>query len=499
LFATRDYKEGDVILEERAPLIRLAPINKEHEGPFFVQFKWNDQPATGTKTGKRKSEERDNRTISFYESIQVPSNVEPNLVGKFRSMVQAAAAFACETPNDNVTAQLLDLYHPPISSPSEDEKAIVEVAKLALNNMRDMARDGSQLAQLLELQEETLLKIMLVWSCNSFEGGRIYDTTSRINHSCNPNAVVNVTASNDDAQRILAAANIATGDEITLSYLGTMLYADNSTRQSILQQDKHFTCLCVRCQAANDLATRVPCFYCHGRSTGQQLDEDVQYDDEHTVKYMVLTKAGSFTCDYCQKTLDGTVSGGEKLLKTVRSVSNKVSTFLRDNLTETSNNKPLRDDDNDNDAQEDEIIKQTLREQHLELASSFLGASHWTTNLLLLMELTALLEQHHAGLLDTTSAVDNDATVDTETIAQGIDMLERLVQFVDGLELKLHRGHLLSDVIIGIARALVSMGDIKSQKYALDWLTKLDDYVEKYENEGMQKVVDALKVAWTRK
>ena len=46
--------------------------------------------------------------------------------------------------------------------------------------------------------------------------------------------------------------------------------------------------------------------------------------------------------------------------------------------------------------------------------------------------------------------------------------------------------------------AFVSLGDVKSRKYAAEWIEKVEDYVRKFEGEGMIKVVEALKEAWKR-
>jgi tRNA-specific adenosine deaminase 2 len=62
----------------------------------------------------------------------------------------------------------------------------------------------------------------------------------------------------------------------------------------------------------------------------------------------------------------------------------------------------------------------------------------------------------------------------------------------------LNSGHVLGDVTVGIARTLVSLGDEKSQKYAAEWLSKIDHYVEKFGSDGMQKVVAALTSAWKK-
>jgi hypothetical protein len=83
-----------------------------------------------------------------------------------------------------------------------------------------------------------------------------------------------------------------------------------------------------------------------------------------------------------------------------------------------------------------------------------------------------------------------------EEVAEAIDSLERVHRFVESLNLKLHPGHMLGDVIIGTARTLVSLGDVKSQKYGAEWLDKITDYVNKFESEGRQKVLSALSTAW---
>lgn len=139
------------------------------------------------------------------------------------------------------------------------------------------------------------------------------------------------------------------------------------------------------------------------------------------------------------------------------------------------------------------------------MASSVLGARHWTTNLLLLLRLDQNLQDFHARLLSgewSSFLNDNDSAekvVVMETIAEYIDTLQRICRFVDGLALQRHMGHLLSDVIVGTARALVSLGDVKSQKYAAEcWLEKIADYVTQFESDGMKKVVQTLRVAWQR-
>lgn len=493
LFAKQDYREGDVIVVESEPILRLLSGTEVQEASFFEELT-AEAFLVDHKTGKKS--DSDDLRESFASSLAAPDDLDKHVVGKFRSMVQVAVAYAILSPDDSTNKKLLSLYNPLHANDcvNEEREATINTARRAISFLKQHAK-GAKLKQHLQ-DEERLCSIMLVWCCNAFEGGRIYDMASRINHSCNPTAVVRSEAGNENVQSILAATAVNAGDEITISYLGTMLYADRQTRQTILRQDKLFTCQCTRCSDEYDLAARVPCIFCQPRpKTQQQLDEDVQYDDERMVKYMVPSKDGVYKCEYCNKILEDTDSHNVNLNRTINAVSRKVSAYLQDCMSTQS--KGASSIKRGQDEDEDELVQQTLCQQHLELASSFLGASHWTTNLLMLMELTSMLERHHASLLDTAGD-DDDPDGAMETVAQGIDMLERLIRFVDGLNLKLHRGHLLSDMFIGIARALVSFGDLKSQKYAAEWIEKVDDYVEKFESEGMQRVVQALRTAWNR-
>ena len=85
-----------------------------------------------------------------------------------------------------------------------------------------------------------------------------------------------------------------------------------------------------------------------------------------------------------------------------------------------------------------------------------------------------------------------------EDVAEAIDSLQRISRYVDSINLKIHPGHIIGDVTVGVARTLVSLGDEKSCRYATEWLEKVDGYVDKYGDDGLQKVVAALKVAWKK-
>lgn len=419
LFASKTFKAGTVVLEE-APIVVLAK--------------------------------------SAESTITVPASVDEKYHDTFRSMVQAGLSWIQQQPKDEKA--ILELYFPSNESANVYEKDVLKVANEAIKYLQNKSSSEEE-------NWVTIGKIMLVWSCNAFEGGRIYRKISRVNHCCNPNAIIQPAG---ETQRLVAAADIVQGDEITISYLGTMLYADTQTRNERLKQAKFFECSCDRC-STDDVAARIPCPSCHPRQAQQSLDEDVQYDDDQTVAYVTPSNP----CSTCNSKLDE----ASNLCKFMSNVTPKVVSYLKSQEGTTARKRA------EPDAQDDENL-----EEHVGLASTIMGDKHWTTNLLLLLHLDRRLSSISSAMLTTQELPEMDE------IAEVIDSLQRVCRFVESQSLRLHPGHILGDVIIGTARALVSLGDEKSQKYGAEWLEKITDYVNKFENEGRQKVVAALSVAW---
>lgn len=369
--------------------------------------------------------------------------------------------------NSNVEAKLLSLYHPQNTNTTKAEQELWISTQSA-------APDS-----------ERLHKIIMIACCNSFHGGYIYEQASRINHSCQPNAVVRIQEKGDNTLQVKALTPIATNEAVSISYAGLYLYADTRARQRILRRDKYFDCTCVRCQAPVDPANSVPCTICHPRQQ-TQLDEATQYDDDEQqpVQYMVWNnKDDMYVCETCghKETFKSSV------VTVVHSISDKVLQFLE----QYKQQQHETTDENGDDVGEQ---LDYLIQEHLSLASSVLGARHWTTNLLLLLYLDRGLKEYHQKLIFQQADDDDDMQLE---LAEHIDHLQRITQFVERLQLQLHPGHLLSDVIVGVARALVSMGDVKSCKYAAEWLEHLNGY-EPFLSEELRKVVDSLKSAWQR-
>ena len=587
--------------------MQLAPINQEQE-KTLLSLLLSSLPSKSSATTTTPPPPR-----RFWDSIQVPddSSIAATDVGKFKGMVQAALCYLVFYNNNmdiiNNKEALFELYHPEISSSPDDannnnknnnklspyEAHAVAISEAALAYLDTNCRiadididinnnnSNNRHHRRLELQ-----KVMLIWSCNAFEGGLVYyynnnhnnnnqsSIISRINHSCNPVAamqmmtsttrspkakaekdhvatVTAVTAGSTTATStirqkknshcccvIRAIAPIRADDEITISYLdGWWLYTDTATRQSILQQSKHFQCACERC-LDEDIASYIPCPVCHPRQQQQQqqnnnnnlclLSEDVQYDDDLTVHYVATPPPSSSTaakesdnskpttvrCGNCHTQLSCTNNNSNSssvynyytpaLAKASQTICDKVRHFLRQQQQQASEDGTNH---NNNDDDDDYIVIQQ-QQQLLELASSVLGARHWTTNLLLLHHLSSTLknlnrrqllhsiqQQQQAGPNNN----NNNTAVDELEIAETVDSLQRLTRYWDGLGLALQvRGHALADVTVGVARLLVSLGDVKSQRYAAEWLAPLSTstYLEHFASDGLRTVVTTLQTAW---
>jgi hypothetical protein len=499
---------------------------------------------------------------------------------KLRGMILALASYASRAiSGEDASTKLLELYHPSLTKTTttgkttrdDDDGAVVdnndgdetknaiELAELAIRCGKMMASsDGAFHSLLHDVEKHDLVvKFLLIYSCNAFEGGRIYRTLSRVNHDCNPNAIVverggrggwgweNVVggddhhANIDDANRnaakndniddhdvsvLRAACDISPGDEITISYLGRYLYASYPIRQRLLRMNKHFMCRCSRCEGAvavdvdggiggGDLASRVPCPVCHPR-TGRYLDDDVMFDDDDDdidVRYAVpsnglIAGGRSLHCPTCRVTTTVDACGSMKRKKEGTAV--KYMCMAEDKVFDRlcgdvkSKRATGRGGDDDDDDAETE---QDIDRQFLQMATSVCGSMHWTTHFLNLSLIEDALASFHSTLLTMGRDASDDRGGGGEAveellveIAEAADGIERAFKFASSLGLKLDPAHWLFDYAVGMARALVGLGDVKSQKYGSRWITRVEKYAEKFENDGMNKVVVALRDAWKR-
>ena len=544
LFATSDYQAGDVILEE-SPIavfshLLEASLSSSNQKPDVgsvssvrdgIRSQFTKASfAAETKSEKGDESDKQKEKISPLINLIIPKHVIDKMKSssdqsieartkKLRGMILAAATYATYPLSDEETKQkLLELYHPSLETVDNEEVKAIELAKLAIECCKELAAPDTSLYKLLhntngkEDPESEIVKILLIYSCNAFEGGRIYHKLSRANHSCNPNAVV-VEGETADVSILKAACPISKGSEITISYLGKELYAGYPVRQRKLRIEKHFECKCTRCTGNNgkdilsnkattalslDLASRIPCPICHPRSS-RYLDEDLMFDEEDDdlqVCYALAengmtVEERSLHCTSCGGVTSVTTEGSVRKKKEGMTI--KYMIMAEDKVyDQIETNKFSEGEMGTSDEQE---VDRSL----LQVATATCGAKHWTTQILNL----DIIEETLASLQATLMSMDaeNDEKMMEEVftdIAECADGIEKAFTYAKSLKLNLDPAHWLFDYVLGLSRILVGLGDEKSQKYGADWITRVEDYADKYESEGMKKVVDAIKNAWKR-
>ncbi len=518
LFAAVEYKAGQIILEED-PLLICHPTTTEHIKAVRSQFQniktdINDSASSSLSKKKKSKSNSDvsSSSSSCIRDVNIPATVDALHRDKFRSMLTAAASYALLNCEDTKT-KLQKLYAPSLENPNVNETSIVSLAKEALSFLqrKGQVKPDTPLANLVHDAPEQCQNIMLIWACNAFQGGYIYETTSRINHSCDFNAVVSVdtmarSAGGTDGERqvIRAAADIQPGEEITISYLGSITYAACQLRNERLLREKYFKCSCTRCEKDRkdgDLAAAIPCTVCHERA-GRYLDEDVQYDDgEVTVNYCI-PRCKEFTSEpskaqyeyICSKC--GPVKVDDTISKAMEKAVERTMSHLEQGLMKSSE---IDDDEGERD------VALEMTERLSCLSFSVMGAKHYLTNLLTCVMLGRKLSALNAAILCNSAkgskSGDAESAVDPTEVAECIHSLEQLSNFVESLGLKSHPGHLIGNLNVGIARVLIGFGDLKSMKYGSTFIDKvLDDYFKlDFEGDGMIKVVETLSGAWKRK
>ena len=533
LFATKAYKLGDTILSEESPLIILSqkhchPSNNDIRSQFDTScFPTNAKKKSADDGSDKK--EVDNDVIS---AIILPvsfktDDMTTHQIKKLKALIVVAASYAVQTQtlSEETKNKLFQLYHPSLidtkengnGSGNDEEKDAVKLATLALNCCKDTAASDSSLKRLVQDTNSAneLVKLLLIYSCNAFEGGRIYNEISRINHSCNPNAVVcegknNGSSDNCDTSVVKAACDIQANDEINISYLGKYLYAGYPTRQKVLRDAKYFSCRCSRCNsgdssdAYDDLASRIPCPRCHPR-TGRYLDEDVMFDDDDDDSLVVsyaLPKNGltpeqrSIKCEGCEG-ITSFDPNEESLRKKKEALCINYMSMAEEKVYDRLENNDNVNDSSNNDKSLD--VVREADEQFYQMATSICGAKHWTTHFMNLSLIEESLANFHSTLMSMGQNTSEDTMDELLTdIAEAADGIERAWKYARGLNLNIDPSHWLFDYTVGLARTLVGLGDEKSQKYASEWLTKVEDHAKAFESDAMNKVVTSLKTAWQR-
>lgn len=341
----------------------------------------------------------------------------------------------------------------------------------------------------ITMNEDDITNAILVYRCNAFEGGLLFEKASRLNHSCDPNCIYTIN-DNNNTITVTAAADIAEGEELSVSYLGILLWGGYQVRRAKLQRDKYFSCECIRCCSSDDtsmldLASGIPCMKCHPREQNNPvLQDELQWEEVPMAYCYPYLMTNRFKCSQCQFNGELGSPGLESILpKVLERVTNRITD---QNNTNGDMSKAV--------SPEQMSINLEMDEQLFQLSLSILGPKHWTTNVMLLSLIDRSLSSFNAAMLLGESP-------DFEELAESCDSLERLWSFSKTLDLKVGSLPLLFKQTLGVARSLVALGDLKSKKYASQWINRADmkGYASAFESNGMLKVVETIESAWQQK
>ncbi len=148
-----------------------------------------------------------------------------------------------------------------------------------------------------------------------------------------------------------------------------------------------------------------------------------------------------------------------------------------------------------------EEMEQEIDSQYLQMATSVCGSWHWETHFLNLSLIKDSLVFFHSMLLALGGHDLVDGNRDGVTleelyveIAKVADGIERAFKFALSLELRLNLAHWQFDYVIGLAWVLVGLGDVKLMKYRSKWIEKVEKNAKQFTNDGMTKVIIALRM-----
>ncbi|KAL9093682.1 MAG: hypothetical protein Q9159_000211 [Coniocarpon cinnabarinum] len=137
----------------------------------------------------------------------------------------------------------------------DTREQLARVPAAALNRLRERRRPlHGELRTDASIFQNHALPYLSQFRGQTYLG--IFDKISLVNHSCTPNAQWqwhDFDHANGDVRRsfmsLYASRTIRQGEEVTICYMPEVIGLDCRERRDLLQQSRHFQCLCEACTA----------------------------------------------------------------------------------------------------------------------------------------------------------------------------------------------------------------------------------------------------------
>ncbi|XP_022118009.2 SET domain-containing protein SmydA-8 [Pieris rapae] len=272
LVATRDIKQGEIILREKAAVSgprtactahclscnkKLEPMNVDETLDYYKcsGCYW---PMCGLKCEKSSVHEEECKLMSSNNYKSTISYKNPEKAEAAYCVIAPLRMLLLKTSNP-------EQYNSLMSLESHVEKRInTQLYSILKTNLVTF------IVQVLKLpfDEDTILKVAGILDTNSFDVRSpdgvsrfraIYATAAMINHNCTPNTR-HIYLGDDYTLALIATVPIAKGETLTATY--TQVLLSTLDRRKHLYTAKYFHCDCERCKDETEFDTYLGSIYC---------------------------------------------------------------------------------------------------------------------------------------------------------------------------------------------------------------------------------------------
>lgn len=271
MIATRDIKQGEMILKEKPAAIgpktacpaqclacgKKLTATKMKDVYDFYKCTTCNWPMCGPECEKSDIHKPECTVMAEKQYKCTIKYEQPDKVEAAYCVISPLRVLLMSTTNPRQYENILAL-----ESHLEDRKNTPLYVVLKANLV-------TFIIQVLELpfDEDTILKVASIFDTNSFDvrsfdGSRfraIYVTASMMNHSCTPNTR-HIILGDDHNFAVIATVPIAKGEMITATY--TQSLWGTLDRRKHLRTNKYFDCDCARCKDPTEFGTHLGSIYC---------------------------------------------------------------------------------------------------------------------------------------------------------------------------------------------------------------------------------------------